>query len=123
MIWMLFLMSSILTHYSAGYSRNESPPARVALAAAHWLRRVANLLAIVNFVWLIVTCTLEYSNFYSTCFCNSGVFSRGKAAYIVIYESAAQRRIGWRAWIGSLVMASVSGLLFMGLVNILLLPL
>jgi hypothetical protein len=118
-IWMMLLASSILAHYSATYS-NPSLSAHVALASSHWLRKIAKLLAIVNSMWLVLACALQYSNFYNTCFCNSNMFSRGKAAYNVLIATTAQAAVAKAAWIGSLVMASISVSFFLGLVNILL---
>ncbi|OAX33735.1 hypothetical protein K503DRAFT_851829 [Rhizopogon vinicolor AM-OR11-026] len=119
-IWMMLLVSSILAHYSAAYSRRVSLPARVALALSHWLRWMAKLLAIVNSMWAVALCAIAYSNVFNTCFCNSSMFSRGKGAYNVLRETTAQVALVKATWIISLVMASVSVLFFLGLVNLLL---
>jgi len=119
-IWMMLLVSSILAHYSAAYSRRVSLPARVALALSHWLRWMAKLLAIVNSMWAVALCAIAYSNVFNTYFCNSSMFSRGKGAYNVLRETTAQVALVKATWIISLVMASVSVLFFLGLVNLLL---
>ncbi|KAG2123569.1 hypothetical protein DEU56DRAFT_924051, partial [Suillus clintonianus] len=120
LVWMLLLMSSILAHYSAAYSRRASLSARAALALSHCLRRMGRLLAIANSIWVVTACIFQYSSFYDTCFCKSSVIGRGKAAYTVIIESTAQAAQVKAAWIGSIVLASGSALIFIGLVNLLL---
>ncbi|KAG2157264.1 hypothetical protein DEU56DRAFT_896932 [Suillus clintonianus] len=106
-IWMMLLISSILTHYSAAYSRQGSSlSARIALAFSHCLRRMGKLLAIANTIWVILTCIIQYSGFYDTCFCNSSMISRGRAAaYVTIIETTAQAALAKAAWIGALVLA------------------
>ncbi|OAX34655.1 hypothetical protein K503DRAFT_698326 [Rhizopogon vinicolor AM-OR11-026] len=111
-------MSSILAHYSA--LLRKSPSARVALTFSHLLRRTGKLLAIINSIWLVTLCIFQYSSFYDTCFCKSSVIGRGKAAYSVIIESTAQATQVKAAWAGTLVLASTSALIFLGIVNLLL---
>lgn len=120
LIWMMLLMSSILAHYSAGYSHRNLLSARAALTLSHWLRRTGKVLAIANSIWVVLACTFVYSSFYNTCFCNSSVVSRGEAAYNVIIATAGQAAQLRAAWIGSLVMACTSSLFFLGLMNLLL---
>ncbi|KAG1828777.1 hypothetical protein EV424DRAFT_1317727 [Suillus variegatus] len=120
LIWMLLLMSSILAHYSAGYSHRKVRSARVALVLSHWLRWAGKTLAVANSIWLVLACAFVYSSFYNTCFCNSSVVSRGEAAYNVIIETAAQAAQLRVAWIGGLIVACTSSFFFLGLMNLLL---
>ncbi|KAG0696732.1 hypothetical protein DFH29DRAFT_1004329 [Suillus ampliporus] len=120
LIWIMFLMSSILAHYSAGYSHRALLSARVSLALSHWLRRMGKVLAVANSIWVVAACTFVYSSFYDTCFCNSSVVSRGKAAYTVIIETTAQAAVLKAAWIGALALACTSALVFLSLINLLL---
>ncbi|KAG2053552.1 hypothetical protein BDR06DRAFT_989810 [Suillus hirtellus] len=119
-IWMLLLMSSILAHYSAGYSHRKVPSARIASVLSHWLRWAGKALAVANSIWLVLACAFVYSSFYNTCFCNSSVVSRGEAAYNVIIETAAQAAQLRVAWIGGLIVACTSSFFFLGLMNLLL---
>lgn len=120
LIWMMLLMSSILAHYSAGYSHRNLLSARAALTLSHWLRRMGKALAVANSIWVVLACTFVYSSFYNTCFCNSSVVSRGGAAYNVIIATAGQAAQLRAAWIGGLVVACTSSLFFLGLMNLLL---
>lgn len=113
-------MSSILAHYSAGYSHRRLLSAQVALVLSRWLRRTGKVLAIANSMLVVLACTFVYSSFYNTCWCNSSVVSRGGAAYNAIIETAAQAAQLRAAWIGGLVMACTSSLFFLGLMNLLL---
>ncbi|KAG2142515.1 hypothetical protein BD769DRAFT_1625827 [Suillus cothurnatus] len=120
-VWMMLLTSSILAHYSAAYYYRASLSARVALAFSHLLRRMGKLLAIINFIWVISACILQYSGVYDTCFCNASVISRGEAAaYVTIVETAAQLALTKAAWIGALVLACTSASAFIALVSLLL---
>ncbi|KAG0697780.1 hypothetical protein DFH29DRAFT_131540 [Suillus ampliporus] len=115
LIWMMLLMSSILAHYSAAYSCRTLLSARVALAFSHWLRRMGKLLAIVNSIWAVLGCILQYAGFYSTCFCMSSMISMGKAAaYVTIIETTAQAALAKAAWIGALVLVCASASFFVG---------
>ncbi|KAG1727271.1 uncharacterized protein EDB91DRAFT_893744 [Suillus paluster] len=120
LIWFMLLLSSILAHYSTTCSHRPSLSSRVALAMSHCLRWVGKLFAIINFILVVLACTFQYSSFYDRCFCNSSVFSRGSGAYAVIIETTAQAAQAKAAWIGALVMACTSALVFIGLVNLLL---
>ncbi|KAG0697153.1 hypothetical protein DFH29DRAFT_984362 [Suillus ampliporus] len=120
LIWIMLLMSSILAHYSAAYSHRASLSARVALALSRWIRRMGKLLAIANSIWVVMTCVFQYSSFYDTCFCKSSVFGRGNTAYAVIIETTSQAVQAKAAWIGALVLACGSSLMFIGLMNLLL---
>ncbi|KAG1751828.1 hypothetical protein EDB19DRAFT_1628295 [Suillus lakei] len=111
-------MSSTLAHHSAVYSRRASLFSRVALALSHCLRWTRKLLAIINFVLVILVCIFQYSNFYDRCFCNASVFSRRGAAYAAIIETTAQAAQAKAAWIGSLVLACTSASIFLVLVYI-----
>ncbi|KAG1749682.1 uncharacterized protein EDB91DRAFT_1217491 [Suillus paluster] len=120
-IWIMLLMSSILAHYSAAYYCRPPLSARVALVLSHWLRRMGKLLAVANSIWVVLTCILQYSGFYDTCFCNSSMISRGKAtAYVTIIETTAQAALAKAAWIGGLVLTCSSASVFVGLVSLLL---
>ncbi|KAG1757928.1 hypothetical protein EDB19DRAFT_75286 [Suillus lakei] len=120
LIWMMLLTSSILAHYSIAYDR-KSLRARVAEAFSHCLRMIGKLLAIANSIWVILTCILQYSDFYDTCFCNSSMISRGQAAaYITIIETTTQAAAAKVAWICALIMACTSAFVFIVLVGLLL---
>ncbi|KAG1825582.1 uncharacterized protein BJ212DRAFT_1314938 [Suillus subaureus] len=120
-IWMMLLISSILAHYSAAYSYRASLSARVALTFSHLLRRMGKLLAIANSLWVVLTCILQYSGFYNTCFCNSSVISRGNAAaYITIIETTDQAALAKVAWIGALFLVCTSVSAFVAFVGLLL---
>ncbi|KAG1737980.1 hypothetical protein EDB19DRAFT_919690 [Suillus lakei] len=120
LIWMMLLMSSILAHHSAAYPRRAPLFSRVALALSHFLRWTGKLLAIINFVLVILACVFQYSNFYDRCFCNSSVFSTRGAAYAVVIETIAQAAQAKAAWIGAIVLACTSASIFLGLVYLLL---
>ncbi|KAG1889367.1 hypothetical protein F4604DRAFT_2015906, partial [Suillus subluteus] len=120
-IWMMLLISSILAHYSAAYSYRASLSARVALTFSHLLRKMGKLLAIANSLWVVLTCILLYSGFYDTCFCNSGMVSRGNAAaYITIIETTTQAALAKAAWIGALFLVCTSASAFVAFVSLLL---
>ncbi|KAG2123584.1 hypothetical protein DEU56DRAFT_917382 [Suillus clintonianus] len=118
-IWIMLLTSSILAHYSAAYSSSQALPARIALAFSHLLRRMGKLLAIANSIWVIMTCVFQYSYFYDTCYCDSSMISRGRAAgYVTMMETTAQVAETKSAWIGGLVLACTSAAAFVIFVSL-----
>ncbi|KAG2130899.1 hypothetical protein DEU56DRAFT_954381, partial [Suillus clintonianus] len=119
-IWFMLLISSILAHYTSDDDSNKQKPARYlwARAISNCLRWMGKTLAVANSIWVVVACTFVYSGLYDTCFCNSSEISRGKAAYVVIVQTAAQTAQLKTAWIGAVGMACTSALFFLGLVNI-----
>ncbi|KAG1769626.1 hypothetical protein EDD22DRAFT_843540 [Suillus occidentalis] len=119
-IWMMLLISSILAHYSKGHINQKSVFALVPLALSVCLRRMGKLLAIANSIWVILTCVLQYSDFYDTCFCNSSMISRGQAAYITIIETSAQAFLAKVAWYGALSLSLGSAGAFVILISLLL---
>lgn len=121
-IWMMLLISSILAHYSdpAGCSDRKSVFVVVPLAFSVCLRRMGKLLAIANSLWVILTCVLQYSDFYDTCFCNSSMISRRQAAYITIIETSAQAFQAKVVWYGALSLSLGSAVAFVILIFLLL---
>lgn len=121
-IWMMLLISSILAHYSAApsHSNQKSLSSRVPLALSVCLRRMGKLLAIANSIWVILTCVLQYSDFYDTCFCNSSMISRGQAAYITIIETSFQAVLAKAAWYGALSLSLGSAVAFVIFIFLLL---
>jgi hypothetical protein len=120
MIWAVSLLSSCLAHYSKVlHDRNNAPRARfnsasLAKGLATLLRRLSTFAAFCNMVAIILACVFQFSNFYSTCYCNSSVFGRGaQNAYNIIgieYDHGPMKG----AWIGGVVLAggSVAFILF-----------
>lgn len=119
-VWMMLLLSSILAHSSAADPCRVSLSARVTLASSHILRWTGKLLALLNFLLVIMACVFQYSSFYDRCYCNSSVFSRRGAAYAVIIETTAQAAQAKAAWIGALVLACTSASGFLVILNLLL---
>lgn len=124
-IWMMLLASSVLAHYSiqppfhdTHKQKRLSAGRALARNISHLLRWAGKALAIANSIWVVLACTFVYSNLYDTCFCNASVFSRGKAAYSVIIESAAQAAQLKAASSGALAMACVSSFFFIAIVNL-----
>lgn len=79
----MLVSSSILTHYATmqplnfkhWYQPFDDWPIRAARLASIFLRCFGKLIATLNSIWILVSCILQLSNFYDTCYCNSIVFS------------------------------------------------
>lgn len=126
MIWAASLLSSYLAHYAkVRYDRGDAPRSgfnSVSLAEglATFLRRLSTSAAYCNAIGIILICVFQFSDLFSTCYCNSSVFGRGaKHAYNIIatdFDHGSMRG----AWIGGLVLAGGSVVLFMFFLHLIL---
>ena len=103
-IWLTLLLSCYLAHYAKVRRRfnhrcSSFDPVTVVQGLATFLRRLSILAASCNTLWIILACVFEFSNFYSTCYCNSSVLGRGvQRAYNLIITAGhdfGKMRAGW----------------------------
>jgi len=128
-VWMLLVISSILTHYVSprhSYPDQHGSPDHhfrfmdsIAKVLAIMLRRLGKLLAACNAAWIVLACLLQFSNFYSRCYCNSCVTSLGRRAYAVVMTSASDV---WTPWVGGVSLGCACAVLFVGFVNVFINP-
>ena len=126
MIWAASLLSSYFAHYAKVlHDRSDTPHSRFnsadfAEGLATFLRRLSMFAAFCNTVAIILACVFQFSNFFSTCYCNSSVLGRGgQKAYNIIsvgYDLHPMRG----AWIGGIVLAGGSVALFLFLLHLIL---
>ena len=128
MIWLALLLSSFLAHYAkARHDGGGSPSsgfnsANLARGLATFLRRLSVLVAGCNALFVILACVSQFSNFYSTCYCNSSVLGRGsQRAYNIIAAGYDYDRME-AAWIGGVVLASGCVILFLFFLHLILEP-
>jgi len=128
MIWLALLLSSYLAHYAKVLHDNTETPisgfssANVAQGIATLLRRLSVLAASCNTLAIVLACVFQFSNFYSTCYCNSSVLGRGgQHAYNII---AAGYDYGHMeaAWIGGIVLAGGCVAVFLLFLHLMLEP-
>lgn len=106
-IWAIMLLSSILAHYAhlpRPHSHHLQLRYVVNTAAARLsvaLRRLGKLLAILNALWIVVTCLFQFSSFFDRCWCDSSVLGLGpRKAYDVLVLTDADIKPMTAAWIG-----------------------
>ena len=123
LVWMLLVTSSILTHYFYSQHQHLSRPQtrflRCIRVLAILLRRVGKVLAICNVAVIIAACTLQFSNLYDECYCNSSVVGLRNHAYDVIIVAGSELR---GPWIGGVALSCGCAVLFVGFVNLFLKP-
>ena len=129
MIWLALLSSSYLAHYAKMRrdrdvvlgSRLNS--ADLAEGLATLLRRLSILAAACNALGITLACVFQFSNFYSTCYCNSSALGRGgRRAYYIIatgHYNYSQMR---GAWVGGVVLAGGCVALFLFFLHLTLEP-
>ena len=125
-IWAALLLSSSLAHYARVRYKEGSVPrsgfnsASLAEGFATFLRRMSILAAAGNTLCIILACVFQFSNFYSTCYCNSSVLGRGgQHAYNIIaagYDFEHMKT----AWIGGVVLASGCVFMFLFFLHLML---
>ena len=127
MIWMALLLSSYLAHYAKVRLDRGTPgsglnSATVAEGLATFLRRLSIMAAGCNTLCIVLACVFQFSDFYSTCYCNSSVLGRGgQHAYNVIatgYDYSQMKG----AWIGGVALAGGCVVLFLFFLHLMLEP-
>lgn len=128
MIWANLMLSSYFAHYAklqhdrGNPSRSGLNSANLAESLATILRRLSTFAAVCNTLCIILACVFQFSDFFSTCYCNSSVMGRGSQyAFNVIapgYDWSPVRG----AWIGGLVLAGGYVLLFLFALHLMLEP-
>jgi hypothetical protein len=80
---------------------------------ALFLEIVGTCLAACNAVWLIVLCILQFAGFWSRCWCDSCVLSRGVSAAFNVFLPTAQDILDAKIkWIPGLVLAIGSSIVY-----------
>jgi len=128
MIWAASLLSSYLAHYTkVQHDRGDIPRSRfnsftVAKGLATFLRRLSTFAAVCNTICIILACVFQFSNIFSTCYCNSSVLGRGaQAAYNIIGPDFDHGQMKG-AWVGGVVLASGPVVLFLFFLHLMLEP-
>ena len=128
MIWLALLLSSYLAHCAKTWhdcgvvSDTGFNSANVAKGLATFLRRLSILIAGCNTLFVILVCVFQFSNFYSTCYCNSSVLGRGsQRAYNIIAAGYDYEHME-AAWIGGVVLAGGYVILFLLFLHLILEP-
>jgi hypothetical protein len=71
---MLLVISDLLAHYSAPNDPDGPGDIRGFPAALSiFLRRLGNLLATANAIWIFVVCLFQFGGFFDRCWCDSSV--------------------------------------------------
>jgi len=127
MIWLALLISSYLAHYAKVLNDNgEIPPrfnsADLAQGLATFLRRLSILAAGCNTLSIVLACVFQFSNFYSTCYCNSSVLGRGSLHAYNIISAGYDYGHMEAAWIGGIVLAGGCVAVFLLFLHLMLEP-
>ena len=127
LIWLAILLSSYLAHfakvrYDHGVPRFGFNTVTVAEGLATFLRRLSILAAFCNTLCTILACVFQFSNFYSTCYCNSSVLGRGgQHAYNIIAGGFDYNQMK-AAWIGGVALAGGCVVVFLFFLHLMLEP-
>jgi hypothetical protein len=115
--WMLLVLSSFLSHYSTT-ARPRRASNHIAEQTSIYLRRLGKIIACANAVWIIVLCLLQFSNFFSQCYCNSSVLGLGAKAYLVVIMNHDDIAGLTAAWVGGAFLGVGSTILYGVLVSL-----
>ncbi|EGO00428.1 hypothetical protein SERLA73DRAFT_160296 [Serpula lacrymans var. lacrymans S7.3] len=123
-VWMMLIVSSVLSHYSNSYDKSfTSRPARAAHAArttSEIQYRLGKMIATRNTIWIIVVCLFQLSTLYNECYCESAKLGLGNKADVIMEylpRELDQVRIMWTV---ALVVTSGSALGLVGLISLVL---
>jgi hypothetical protein len=113
------VLSSLLSHYSTT-ARPRRASTQSAGQISIYLRWLGKIIACANAVWIIVLCLLQFSNFFSQCYCNSSVLGLGAKAYSVMVMNHDDIAGLMAAWIGGAFLGVGSTILYGVLVSLLI---
>jgi hypothetical protein len=117
-IWMMLVLSSFLAHYFKTLPEEKLFTSIVA-ATSIILRRLGKLLALINSIWIILICALQFANIFDCCYCNSSVLGRGAEFAFNVIEWTHGDYLSVRGvWIGGVVLAAGSSIVYLGFVNL-----
>ncbi|KAH7908567.1 hypothetical protein BJ138DRAFT_341412 [Hygrophoropsis aurantiaca] len=127
LVWILLVASSILGDYSTsrrtlGRARYHVPHCvRAAKILSNILRFAGKTLAIINAIGLIASSVFQFANVFDNCYCDGSVTGRGALNAYVILDYANIPNMGQvkGAWIGSVCLASICAIAFVGFINLL----
>ncbi|TFK38818.1 hypothetical protein BDQ12DRAFT_698553 [Crucibulum laeve] len=84
-VWLLLVFSNALDYHLKNTENGHTQFKWIVHAVPVFFRRCGKIIALVNSVWIVLTCLFQFSNFYDQCYCNSSVLSLGSTrAYNVI---------------------------------------
>jgi len=118
-VWLTLVLSSYLAHrakarHRYSHRRSDFDSVTVAQGLATFLRRLSIFIASCNSLWIIHVCIFEFTNFYSTCYCNSSVLGRGvQHGYNLIITAGYDYRDTRAAWAGGFVFAGGCAALYL----------
>ena len=127
MIWLALLLSSYLAHCAVmwcdGVPEAGFNSANLAKGLATFLRRLSIFAAGCSTLGIVLIGVFQFSNFYSTCYCNSSVLGRGsKAAYNIIDTRGFGHDQMKGGWIGGVVLAGGGVCVFLLFLHLILEP-
>ena len=126
MIWSTLLLSSYLAHcakvkHDRGYpSRSTLNSANLAKSLATFLRRLSTFAAVCSSLGVTLACIFQFSNTYSTCYCNSSALGRRAQNAFNIIASGYNYDGVRAAWIGGIILASGYVFLFLFALHLIL---
>ena len=124
-MWIILVLSSILFYYASSTPPTvpHKPIIKIARKLSIVLRRLGKVIASLNAIWIVVLCLFQFSNFFSTCWCNSSVLGRGsEMAFMVIQLMPKDIDTLKGAWIGGIALASGTALIFVIFTSLVKIP-
>ncbi|KIJ48706.1 hypothetical protein M422DRAFT_162327, partial [Sphaerobolus stellatus SS14] len=122
--WILFFISSLLAHLvitSQGQPKGRSTHPKYFLRKLSIIsRRLGKFVAFTNAICVLINCLLQFGHFFDRCFCKSSVFYLGDRAFAVLAFTQSDLASIRIAWIGGVVLAGGTTLVFVIFVNLLL---
>ncbi|KAF8996106.1 hypothetical protein BDQ17DRAFT_1364729 [Cyathus striatus] len=123
--WVLLATSSFLSHYATSklYEKTGIKFIRyISKSLAVHLRRAGKFVAMLNAIWIVISCMFQFTNFFDRCYCNSSVFGLRSRAYNVILPRMEDLSGMRAAWIGGVGLAGGSAIIFIVFVYLLINP-
>lgn len=82
------------------------------------LRKLGKLLALLNALFIVLVCIVQFSNLFDRCWCNSSWIQRREKAFNVLDNTSYDLKEMRDKWIPGLALAAVAAGLYLGLLNL-----
>ncbi|KZV93549.1 hypothetical protein EXIGLDRAFT_787757 [Exidia glandulosa HHB12029] len=123
--WFLLLLATALSHASESPGSGHPSQNQVYYnTICTTLRITGKVLAALNAIWIVTLCMFQFTGIWNTCFCMSGVWSRGKGAYVMLGLTWAEHvQLGTRnVWIGGMALTGLGAGLYSVFIKFVLRP-
>jgi hypothetical protein len=105
--FLLLLFSSILAHWARPQTPRGQRSGFKTLVGCivAFMRWLGKTIAILNGLWILITCCMQFGGVYDNCFCSSTVFGGNPNGLVKLVDQDIKGSEVYGYWIGGIIMA------------------